>query len=193
MTAAAAVGAEVDTASLVEVRGVTLYTEISGNGPPIVFLHGGLSYFDRSFPKQKTYFSEFRTVIGIDQRGHGHSPDNDQPFSYRQMADDTAALIRKLGLGPVDVVGHSDGGNVGLLLARYYPELVRRLVVSGANLSGDFSGFVGYARFRWMSDEKFAASLSASARQDYARVSPDGERHWPVMVAKTKQLWATWT
>ena len=184
--------AGVDSGRLYEVGRARLYVETSGAGPPIVFLHGGLSFFERSFAGQKSYFSTFRTVIGIDQRGHGHSPDNEQPFSYRQMADDTATLIRQLNLGPVDVVGHSDGGNVGLLLARYHPGLVRRLVISGANIRGDFGGIAQYIRNRWMSAEKFTAGLSSSLRRDYARVSPDGERHWPAMATKTKELWSTW-
>src|ERR1700748_1876499 len=73
---------------LYAVNGVRLFVEMSGAGPPILFLHGGLSYFDAAFAAQKAYFAPFRTVIGVDQRGHGHSPDSDQPFSYRQMADD---------------------------------------------------------------------------------------------------------
>jgi pimeloyl-ACP methyl ester carboxylesterase len=129
-----------DSGRLYEVNGAKLFVEISGAGPPILFLHGGLNFFDNAFARQKSYFSAFRTVIGVDQRGHGHSPDNDQPFSYRGMAGDTAALLKKLGVGPVDVVGHSDGGNVALLLARYHPELVRRLVISGANVRGDYDG-----------------------------------------------------
>jgi pimeloyl-ACP methyl ester carboxylesterase len=87
-----------------EVRGAKLYTQIYGHGPPIVFLHGGLAFFDNSFAKQRDYFSSFRTVIGIDQRGHGHSPDT----------EDTAAIIEKLELGPVDIVGHSDGADLAM-------------------------------------------------------------------------------
>jgi pimeloyl-ACP methyl ester carboxylesterase len=49
------------------------------------------------------------------------------------MAEDTAAVIEQLGLGLVDIAGHSGGGNIGLLLARDHPQLVRRLVISGAN------------------------------------------------------------
>lgn len=191
-TAAAAADKGADTGHLYDVRGVKLYTEISGSGPPVVFLHGGLSFFNRAFTHQKAYFSTFRTVIGIDQRGHGHSPDDSRPFSYREMADDTAALVRKLGLGPVDVVGHSDGANVALLLARYYPQLVRRVVVSGANVNGYSNGIITYARLRWMSDREFAAGMSEDLRRDYAAVSPDGDRHWSTVVAKTKELWSTW-
>jgi pimeloyl-ACP methyl ester carboxylesterase len=125
---------------LYNVNGVRLYVEMSGKGPPILFLHGGFSYFDQAFAAQRTYFAAFRTVVGVDQRGHGHSPDNEQPFSYLQMAEDTAALLQQLKVGRIDIVGHSDGGIVGLLIARYHPALVRRLVISGASSRSDYDG-----------------------------------------------------
>jgi pimeloyl-ACP methyl ester carboxylesterase len=192
-TAAAAANSvtQPGTGQLYHVNGIQMYVEMSGSGPPLLFLHGGLSDFDASFAAQKAYFATFRTVIGVDQRGHGHSPDTDQAFSYRQMADDTAALVQQLKVGRVDVIGHSDGGNVGLLLARYHPELVRRLVISGANSRGDYDGLLAYLRFRFSSEERFAADVGAREREQYARVSPDGEQHWPTMLAKTKALWAT--
>ena len=84
-----------------EVRGAKLYTQTYGHGAPIVFLHGGTVFFDNSFAKQRDYFASYRTVIGIDQRGHGHSPDGPWSLSYKMMADDTAAIIEQLGLGPV--------------------------------------------------------------------------------------------
>lgn len=178
---------------LYAVNGVKLYVEISGGGAPLVFLHGGLNFFDGAFAEQQSYFSAFRTVIGIDQRGHGHSPDNDQPFTYRQMAEDTAALLKTLNLRAVDIVGHSDGANVALLLARYHPELVRRLVISGANIRGDYNGLFAYLRFALTPAERFGATIAPAARQRYARVSPDGPQHWDTAVAKTKELWTTWT
>jgi pimeloyl-ACP methyl ester carboxylesterase len=192
-TAAAAGGIATQPGSgqLYRVNGVQLYAEMSGSGSPILFLHGGLSDFDESFAAQKAYFASFRTVIGVDQRGHGHSPDTDQAFSYRQMAEDTAALLQHLKVGPVDIIGHSDGGNVGLLLARYHPELVRRLVISGANARGDYDGLLAYLRFRFSSEERFAAGVGSRERELYARVSPDGMQHWRTMLAKTKALWAT--
>jgi pimeloyl-ACP methyl ester carboxylesterase len=192
-TAAAAgtIATQQGSGQLYHVDGVQLFVEMSGKGPPILFLHGGLSDFDEAFAAQKAYFATFRTVIGVDQRGHGHSPDTDQAFSYRQMADDTAALLQQLKVGRVDVVGHSDGGNVGLLLARYHPQLVRRLVISGANSRGDYDGLLAYLRFRFSSEQRFADGVPARVRDLYARVSPDGVQHWPAMLAKTKALWAT--
>ena len=176
-------------ATLQEVRGARLYVQTFGSGAPILFLHGGMHHFDDTFARQRDFFAASRRVIGVDQRGHGHSPDTDAPFSYRQMAEDTAALIRKLALGPVDVVGHSDGGNVALLLASRYPELVRRVVVSGANLRAGKPAAELEQRGA-MPPAQIAERLAAF-RADYVQVAPDGAQHWPVFAAKSWRLWLT--
>jgi pimeloyl-ACP methyl ester carboxylesterase len=182
------------TRQFYEVNGAKLYTETVGRGTPILFLHGGLMFFDNSFPKQRDYFATHHTVIGIDQRGHGHSPDGPWQLSYQLMADDTAAIIRKLKVGPVDVVGHSDGGDIALLLARDHPELVRKVVISGANLRG-LPPEELEARKHWSAEQqaaklqKLAAFLPPYFAADYAAVSPDGAGHWMAMVAKCSALW----
>jgi pimeloyl-ACP methyl ester carboxylesterase len=182
-----------DTHRFYEVRGAKLYTQIYGHGAPIVFLHGGMIFFDNNFDKQRDYFASYRTVIGIDQRGHGHSPDGPWPLSYQMMADDTAAIIEQIGLGPVDIVGHSDGGNIALLLARDHPQLVRRMVISGANLR---SGLSPEEVQRRMKPKQLAETLRTMAdslppwfRTDYGKVSPDGPDHWMKLMAKCYQMW----
>lgn len=181
----------------VEVRGSRLYVQISGNGRPVVFLHGGLHHFDNSFAKQRDEFALSHTVIGIDQRGHGHSPDDARPFSYEDMAEDTAEVIRLLRLGTVDVVGHSDGGNVGLRLARTHPELVRRLVISGANLRPSLPQDELQLRQHWSTQQlteflsKFEQQLPPTFRTEYQAVTPDGAAHWSVVLAKSYPLWLT--
>jgi pimeloyl-ACP methyl ester carboxylesterase len=181
-----------------EVRGAKLYTQIYGHGSPIVLLHGGMMFFDNSFAKQRDYFSSCATVIGIDQRGHGHSPDGPWPLSYKMMADDTAAILEQLGVGRVDVVGHSDGADLALLLARDHPNLVRRLVVSGTNIRGIWSKLPAAElrrRSEW-SDEQFALQVRSVAnflppwaQPDYAKVNPDGPEHWTELLAKTYKMW----
>jgi pimeloyl-ACP methyl ester carboxylesterase len=181
---------------LYDVRGAKLYVETAGAGAPIVFLHGGVHHFDNSFGPQREYFAAFRRVVGVDQRGHGHSPDDDRPFSYREMADDTAALIALLGLGPADVVGHSDGANVALLLARYHPEAVRRVVVASANLRG-LPLAEWQRRSQWSPQQvrdkvqQLSDSLPPGFRADYQRVTPDGPGHWWTHLTKSYQLWTT--
>ena len=182
------------TQRYIEVHGARLYTQVYGHGPPILFLHGGMAFFDNSFAKQRDYFAPFRTVIGIDQRGHGHSPDGPWALSYKLMADDTAAILEQLGLGPVDVVGHSDGADLALILVRDHPQLVRRLVISGANIRVDLSA-EEKQRAQW-SPQQLAAHVRETANSfppwflpDYTRVSPDGPDHWMILVAKCYEMW----
>ena len=177
------------------VNGARLYVESVGHGSPLLFLHGGLMSFDSAYAKQRAYFAAQHQVIGIDQRGHGHSPDGAWQLSYQLMADDTAAVIRALKIGPVDVIGHSDGADIALLLARDHPELVRRIIISGANLRGLPPDEL-QARKQLPPAEleakvaKLAARLPPSFRIDYAAVSPDGPDHWLAMVTKCYWLWA---
>lgn len=182
------------THSYYEVNGARLYIEKFGHGPPIVFLHGGGPFFDNSFAHQRDYFARDHTVIGIDGRGQGHSPDGPWALSYRMMADDTAAIIERLGLGAVDIVGHSDGADVALLLARDHPQLVRRVVISGADLRAHLSP-EERQRAKW-SPEQFTEHVRALAdalppwiRTDYAKVSPDGPDHWMTLLAKLYEMW----
>lgn len=194
-TAAASAESAGGTQRFFEVRGARLYTETFGHGQPVVFLHGGMTFFDGSFAKQRDYFAAHRTVIGIDQRGHGHSPDGSWTLSYQLMADDTATIIGQLGVGPVDVVGQGDGGDIALLLARDHPELVRRVVVSGANLRSGLTPEEVQQRRGWSSEQlsaklqKVSDSLPASFRSDYARVSPDGPDHWMTLLGKCYFMW----
>jgi pimeloyl-ACP methyl ester carboxylesterase len=185
---------EGETHEYFSVNGAKLYVESVGQGTPILFLHGGLMFFDNAYPKQRDYFSAHHLVIGIDQRGHGHSPDGPWTLSYQLMADDTAAILQRLKFGQVDVVGHSDGGNIALLLARDHPDLVRRVVISGANLRG-WPPEVMEARRRISAAQiegkvkALAASLPAFFAVDYGAVSPDGPDHWMTLLTKCYWLW----
>jgi len=181
----------------VEVRGSRLYVQISGHGTPVIFLHGGLHHFDNTFAKQRDDFALSNTVVGIDQRGHGHSPDDARPFSYQDMAEDTAEVVLRLGLGTVDVVGHSDGANVALRLARTRPELVRRVVISGANLRPSLPQDELQVRLQWSAQQMaeflstFERRLPPAFRTEYLAVTPDGAAHWNVVLAKSYRLWLT--
>jgi pimeloyl-ACP methyl ester carboxylesterase len=185
------------TRGYIEARGSRIYVETFGSGTPILFLHGGLLYFDNSFAKQREYFASFRKVIGVDRPGHGHSPDNGRPLTYQAMADDMAAVIGQLAIGPVDIVGHSDGGDVGLILAHDHPELVRRLVISGANLTPGLPPDELLRRSQRSPQEaadkvrEFDARLPPNFRADYQAVAPDGPEHWWVLLTKSVPLWLT--
>jgi pimeloyl-ACP methyl ester carboxylesterase len=167
------------------VHGLRMYYEIYGKGPPLLLLHGGLQTISSSFSKQIPAFAESHRVIAVEQMGHGHTGDADRELTYRGMAEDTAELLRQLDVTEVDVVGWSDGGIVGLVLAAHHPKLVRRLVVSGANIRVDGSTDDFLAHVRAMKPE----DMKGFDRQEYARDTPDGAAHFPVIFRKVHDLW----
>jgi pimeloyl-ACP methyl ester carboxylesterase len=117
------------------VDGHQMAYAVSGNGPTLVLLHGGGDSGEHSFEHQLGVFSEHYRIIAPDQVGQGRTPDVAGSLSYTGMMTDTAALMKMLKLEHVDVMGFSDGGILALMLAVRHPELVRRLVISGANIA----------------------------------------------------------
>jgi len=119
------------------IHGHRIYYAMRGNGPTLVFLHGGGESGEHSFARQLDVFSEHHHIVAPDQVGQGRTPDVSGPLSYTAMMEDTAELLTKLKLKHVDIVGFSDGGILALMLAIRHPDLVRRLVISGVNVAPD--------------------------------------------------------
>lgn len=115
-----------------DVNDIKVYYEIYGEGEPLLLLHGNggsIENFIYQIPELSKHFQ----VIAIDSRAQGQTSDSDKEITYAQMASDMSGLIDKLNLGKVNVVGWSDGGNVGLELAFAHPEKVLKVVAFGAN------------------------------------------------------------
>ena len=74
-----------------------------------------------------------RDVIVPDARGHGRSDNPEGGYSFRWLASDAAALVRGLGFERAHVVGHSNGGNVALVMAVEHPDVVATCVLQAAN------------------------------------------------------------
>ena len=116
----------------VDVNDIRVYYEVYGEGEPLLLLHGNggsIENFIYQIPELSKHFK----VIAVDSRAQGRSSDSDREISYALMASDMSDLIDKLNLGKVNIVGWSDGGNVGLELAFAHPEKVLKVVAFGAN------------------------------------------------------------
>jgi pimeloyl-ACP methyl ester carboxylesterase len=165
------------------VGGLEMYYEIHGTGRPLVLLHGALMTIE-GFGKLLPPLAQTRQVIAIEQQAHGRTADIDRPFSYERMADDTAALLREIGIEGADFFGYSMGGAIALQVAIRHPELVRRLVLAAPAYSKD--GFYPEVleNIRNLKPEDFAGS---PWQEGYARVAPNPE-DWPALIAKVRQL-----
>ena len=111
----------------VQVGGAEIYYEIHGDGPPLVLLHGGVDP-SQTFGAPLAAMARTHRVIAIHMRGHGFSTDTDAPWSSELMADDVAAVLRRLSIGRARFMGYSLGAGVALQVAFRHPELVEKLV-----------------------------------------------------------------
>ncbi len=155
-----------------------------GDGPIMLLLHGGMVGSEMNFGGMLPHLGSDHRIVMFDRRGHGRTADADGPFSYPDMARETAALIDHLGRGPVRAVGYSDGGNLLLDLATARPELLEAMVLIGANYHHDG---VWPAAMEAMEGMGQGPDMAAA----YAAVSPDGAEHWPVVADKGMTLFRT--
>jgi pimeloyl-ACP methyl ester carboxylesterase len=118
------------------IRGFKMYYEIYGKGEPLLIIHGNGGSIE-NFSNQIPFFSKKYQVILADSRAHGKSVDDQDSLSYEMMADDFASLLDHLKIDSANVIGWSDGGINGLLLASRHPKKVKKLAVTGANLIPD--------------------------------------------------------
>ncbi len=119
--------------SKVKLNGVEIYYEVFGKGEPLLLLHGNNESI-RSFRSQIDEFRKHYNVIAVDSRGQGQSTIDKQEMNYELMAKDMNDLLEHLNIDSAHVVGWSDGGNTGLIMAMKYPNKVKTLSTMGANL-----------------------------------------------------------
>jgi len=114
--------------------GVKLYYEIYGAGEPLLLVHGnGGSISDLG--AQIAHFRKHYKVIAMDSRDQGKSGDSPDKLTYEKMTDDLAALLDHLKVGPVNVLGWSDGGIEAVLLGIRHPTKVKKIATMAANLN----------------------------------------------------------
>jgi pimeloyl-ACP methyl ester carboxylesterase len=112
----------------VYVHGVNLYYERTGDGEPLVFVHGSWGdhhNWDGVVPHFRTSYN----VTTYDRRGHSQSEAGPGQGSFDEDAHDLEALLEQLGLAPAHVIGNSGGASIALKLAARRPKLFRSLVV----------------------------------------------------------------
>lgn len=118
-----------------EVNGVRLHYVQEGKGAPVILLHGN-GEDHTIFDGAMHYLAKTFCVFAVDSRDHGQSSKTGK-LSYEAMAEDIAAFIEALSLQGAGLIGFSDGGIIGLLLAIRHPELLGALVACGASTRPD--------------------------------------------------------
>lgn len=117
----------------VAVNGMEMYYETSGEGEPLLLLHG-FNGSGRAWSRFVPEFAKHYQVIVPDLRGHGRSTNPAKKFTHRQAALDVFALLDELGIREIRAMGSSTGGMTLIHMATQQPERVEAMVLIGATI-----------------------------------------------------------
>lgn len=156
------------------VNGIRMYYEVHGgrHGIPLVLLHGGGSTIEVTFSRVLPIFARTRTIIALEEQGHGRTTDRDGPFTFESSADDVAAVLEYLKVNKADILGFSNGASVALQVAIRHPNLVRKLVFASSMTRRD-----GAQPELWefMKEADFS-NMPQPLKDAFLRVNPDVEQ-----------------
>ncbi len=118
-----------------DVNGVRMHYLITGQGTPVVLLHG-YAQTSLMWRPLMAELAKTHTVIAPDLRGFGQSSAPATGYTKAVMAQDVHALVTRLGYPRVGIVGHDIGLMVAYAYAAQYPSEVDRIVLMDAFLPG---------------------------------------------------------
>ncbi len=145
------------TTGYAPVNGINMYYEVHGPdkpgfgksgacpapyGEPVVLLHGAFMTITNNWdaPNEQNWIGELaktRRVIAIELQGHGRTADVPRDFTYENLADDVAALLKHLKIPRADLIGYSMGGAVAMQCAIRHPDKVRKAVILSSTFRPD--------------------------------------------------------
>jgi len=118
------------------IKGIKLFYNSLGadsdDQSPIILIHGSTITGQIDWADIAPRLAASYRVFIPDCRGHGKS-EGTHTYSFRELADDIAVFIRKMGYEKAHIIGHSNGGNVALVMLVEYPEVVKAAVLQASN------------------------------------------------------------
>lgn len=197
MTSAATAG------STASADGTSIAWFRSGEGPPLVLVHGATADHT-AWRTAGPLLARSNTIYAMDRRGRGASGDT-APYAIAREYEDLAAIVDAVEAtdgSPVDVVGHSYGGRVGLGAALLTSNLRRLVVYEGAPAPGgrSFHGQAVLARLEAFAAVDDRAGLLSYFLATVVGMTPDElaayrtEPTWPLRVEAAptivREMWA---
>src|SRR5215467_6918590 len=115
----------------IDAHGVLIYYTTIGRGAPLMIVHGGPGASHDYFLPYLLPLARHNRLIFIDERGSGRSEKLEDPAGYtvENMVEDTEAVRTALGLGKINLLGHSFGGALAQAYALKYQENLAHLIL----------------------------------------------------------------
>jgi pimeloyl-ACP methyl ester carboxylesterase len=146
-----------------------LYYEIHGEGNALVLIHGGGSTIGTTFGRILPTLAKTHKVIAVEMQAHGHTADIDRALSFKQDADDVAAMLKYLQVNKADIFGFSNGASTTLEIAIRHPELVNKIIVASTMYKKD-----GAQPWFWpMMAQASFEQMPQPYKDAYLKINPD--------------------
>jgi proline iminopeptidase len=115
----------------VDVHGIMIYYKAFGKGDPLLILHGGPGASHDYFLPYLLPLARNNRLIFIDERGSGRSQkaENVSAYTVDNMIEDVETVRKELGLGKINLMGHSCGGVLAQAYALRYQENLSHLIL----------------------------------------------------------------
>ncbi len=123
-------------AKKVHVGDIDIAYKMLGKGDPILLFNGASDGMDAWDPSFLEGLSLNHTVIAFDTRGIGNTTTGSKPYTYQQLANDSAGLLDALKIPKADVMGYSLGSYIAEQLAIMFPDKVNSLLLVGSSCGG---------------------------------------------------------
>ncbi len=120
----------------VHVGDIDVAYKMIGKGDPIILFNGASDNMDAWDPSLLKGLSSNHTVIVFDQRGIGNTTLGSRPYTYQQLASDTAGLLDALKIPKADVMGYSLGSFIAEQFTMMHPDKVNSLTLVAATCGG---------------------------------------------------------
>ena len=120
----------------VHVGDIDIASQIFGKGEPIILFNGASDNMNAWDPSFLTGISSNHALIAFDQRGIRNTTGGSKPYTYQQLANDTAGLLDALKIPKADVMGYSLGGHIRSGVYSSYPGKVNRLILVATTCGG---------------------------------------------------------
>lgn len=153
----------------------------SRTAPPLLLIHGSGGTGESEWEPVIEGLAKNFHVLAPDCRGHGKTLDPRNEYTFALLANDMAEFLRVLKLSPAFVAGHSNGGNVALVLTVEHPTAVKKAVVMAGNayVSADLKQ--KYGKGKW--SERVSATWGQDLAARHDRLHYRG--YWRELIDRT--------
>jgi proline iminopeptidase len=152
----------------IDLGDVRLHYVVRGDGPLLFVTSPGWGIGSGYLQSAIAPLEDTMTLVYIDTRGSGGSgrPADPSQMTQSVMADDIDRLREKLGLDSIDLLGHSDGGTIGIEYAVRHPEHLHKLVLVAPAVLGDREeGATAEYLKLWADDPEYRDAVKAATEE----------------------------